>query len=161
MSRRRNLILAVVVATLALVVDQASKAWAEASLPPGRQVTAIHGWLWFKLVSNSGATLGLLSGHNQLIGVLSLLVVVAVAMVLLRGQAGGMLGAGALGAIAGGAISNVIDRVRLGAVTDFIEVHLWPTNFNLADAAIRIGVVLFVLALLWELVSARRSPAAG
>ena len=161
MVRRRNLTLAVVVAALVVLVDQASKAWAEASLPPGREVTAIHGWLWFRLARNTGATLGLFSGHNQLVSVLSLLVVVAVGMVLLRGPAGGMLGAGALGAIAGGAIGNLIDRVRLGAVTDFIEVHLWPTNFNLADAAIRIGVLVLVVALLWELVRSRRRPATG
>ena len=66
------------------------------------------------------------------------------------------LGAGALGAIAGGGSSNLLDRVRFGGVTDFIEIHLWPTNFNLADAAIRIGVVMFILALLLELRRARR-----
>ncbi len=157
MSRRRHLVLAVAVAALVVVIDQTSKAWAQATLAPGRQTTVIRGWLWYRLASNTGATLGLFSGHNQLIGVASLLVVVAVAMVLLRGQAGGAVGAGALGAIAGGAISNVIDRVRLGAVTDFIEVHLWPTNFNFADAAIRIGVVVFVLALLRDFLRSRRA----
>ena len=161
MSRRGHLILAVAVAALVVFIDQTSKAWAQSSLPRGREITAINGWLWFRLASNSGVTLGLFSGHNQLVAVVSLLVVVAVAMVLLHGQAGGMLGGGALGAIAGGAIGNVIDRVRLGAVTDFIEVHLWPTDFNLADAAIRIGVVVFVLTLLWDFLRSHRSPAAG
>ena len=144
-----------------VLIDQLSKAWAQSTLQHGQETTAINGWLWFRLVSNSGVTLGLFSGHNQLVGLASLVVVVAVAMILLRGQAGGMLGAGALGAIAGGAIGNLIDRVRLGAVTDFIEVHLWPTDFNLADAAIRIGVVLFVLSLLWDLRRGRRSATAG
>lgn len=146
---------------MVVVIDQVSKAWAQSSLPHGRETTAISGWLWFRLASNSGVTLGLFSGHNQVVALVSLLVVVAVAVILLRGQAGGMLGAGALGAIAGGAVGNLIDRVRLGAVTDFIEVHLWPTDFNLADAAIRIGVVLFVLALLRDFLQARRSPTAG
>ena len=159
MTRRNGLILAVVVAALVVVADQAAKGWAQASLPRGRVVTAISGWLWFRLASNSGATLGLFAGHNQLVGLLSLLVVVAVVVVLVRGQVGGMAGAGALGAIAGGAISNLIDRVRLGAVTDFIEVHLWPTDFNLADAAVRIGVVVFIVALVWELARGRRAPA--
>jgi lipoprotein signal peptidase len=48
--------------------------------------------------------------------------------------------------------------VRLGSVVDFIEVHLWPTDFNLADAAIRLGVALFLLALLLEF---RRRPQPG
>lgn len=132
-----------------VAADQASKAWAQRSLPPDHEVTVIPGWLWFRLTSNSGATLGLLRGHNLLFIAVSALVVVAVAAIVLRGGPG-VLGAVALGAVAGGAISNLIDRVRLGSVIDFIEVHLWPTDFNLADAAIRLGVVVFVLALVLD-----------
>jgi lipoprotein signal peptidase len=140
-----------------LVVDQASKAWARASLPSGQDVTAIPGWLWFRFLSNTGATLGLLGGHNQLVAVLSLLIVAALAVVALRAQAGGTVGAFALGAIVGGALGNLVDRVRLGAVTDFIEVRVWPTDFNLADAAIRLGVALFLIALLIEVARGRPS----
>ena len=132
-----------------VAADQASKAWAQGSLRPDHEVTVIPGWLWFRLTSNSGATLGLLRGHNLLFIAVSALVVVAVAAIVLRGAAG-LLGAVALGAVAGGAISNLIDRVRLGSVIDFIEVHLWPTDFNLADTAIRLGVVVFVLALVLD-----------
>ena len=145
-----------------VAADQASKAWAQGSLRPDHEVTVIPGWLWFRLTSNSGATLGLLRGHNLLFIAVSALVVVAVAAIVLRG-APGMLGAVALGAVAGGAIGNLIDRVRLGSVIDFIEVHLWPTDFNLADAAIRIGVVVFVLVLLldWTRRPGRGSLGAG
>ena len=132
-----------------VAADQASKAWAQGSLRPDHEVTVIPGWLWFRLTSNSGATLGLLRGHNLLFIAVSALVVVAVAAIVLRG-APGVLGAVALGAVAGGAIGNLIDRVRLGSVIDFIEVHLWPTDFNLADTAIRLGVVVFVLALVLD-----------
>ena len=131
-----------------LAADQASKAWARASLPREQDVTVIPGWLWFRLISNSGATLGLLSGHNWFLVAVSMLVVAAVTVIIVRGHAPGALGAAALGAIAGGAISNLADRVRLGAVVDFIQVRGWPTDFNLADAGIRIGVVAFVVAIL-------------
>jgi signal peptidase II len=144
---------------LVVVVDQISKAWARGVLSPGREVSVISGWLWYRLITNSGATLGLLQGHNLIFLLVSAVVVAAVVMVVLRGAAPGALGAIALGAVAGGATSNVIDRLRLGAVVDFIEVHLWPTTFNLADAAIRIGVVLFVLALLLD--RARRGVGGG
>jgi lipoprotein signal peptidase len=136
-------------------VDQASKAWARTSLPEGRDVTGLPGWLWFRLLTNTGATLGLLSGHSQLVGILSLAVVAALAIVALQARAGGLVGVVALGAIVGGALGNLVDRVRFGAVTDFIEVRVWPTDFNLADAAIRLGVVVFLIALLWEIA---RSP---
>jgi len=149
-SRQRSAWIAGTIALLVLAADQASKAWAQASLRPDHEVTVISGLLWFKLTSNSGASLGLLRGHNLLFVVASTLVVVAIAALVLRG-ASGVLGAAALGAVAGGATSNLIDRLRLGSVVDFIEVHLWPTNFNLADTAIRLGVVVFLLTLLLDL----------
>ncbi len=133
-----------------------SKAWANANLEPGKETTIVAGWVWFALRQNTGATLGFLSGHSQLVAALSLMVVGALAVFGLGTGAGGSLGAVALGAIAGGALGNLVDRVRLGAVTDFIEIHLWPTDFNLADAAIRLGVVAFLLSLLLQ---AARPPA--
>jgi signal peptidase II len=84
------------------------------------------------------------------VGLLSLIVVGGLAIFGLGSSAGGRLGAVGLGAIAGGALGNLIDRARLGAVTDFIEVQLWPTDFNLADAAVRLGVVVFLLSLLLQ-----------
>jgi signal peptidase II len=148
-------------ASLVLAADQASKAWAMASLPREHDVIVIPGWLWFRLMSNTGATLGLLGGHNQLLVAVSILVVAAVAIITVRGHAPGGLGAAALGAIGGGAISNLADRVRLGAVVDFIQVRGWPTDFNLADAGIRIGVVAFVVALLLEWRRRRRPVTAA
>jgi signal peptidase II len=132
-----------------VALDQASKAWAQASLRPDRETTAIPGWLWFRLTSNSGASLGLLRGHNLLFVLVSALVILAVAAIVARGSPG-TVAAVALGAVAGGASGNLIDRVRLGSVIDFIEVHLWPTDFNLADAAIRLGVLVFVLTLVLD-----------
>jgi signal peptidase II len=151
MARRRDLLTAAAIGLFVVAADQASKAWAQSTLTPGHQITVITGWLWFRLTSNSGATLGLLSGHNLLFLAVSTILVVAVAVLVVRGSAAGGLGAAALGAVAGGAVGNLVDRVRLGSVTDFIEVHLWPTDFNLADAAIRLGVVVFLVALLLSL----------
>lgn len=150
MPRRRALLIVVAIALLVLALDQASKAWAKSRLTPGHEVTAIPGWLWFRLASNTGATLGLGTGYNDVFAALALIIVGAIAVLALRGNAGGVAGVAALGAVAGGALGNLVDRVRLGGVIDFIEVDHWPTDFNLADAAIRLGVVLFVLALLLD-----------
>ena len=158
MVRRRNVLIAAAIALLVIASDQLSKAWAQGWLPPQREVTVIRGWLWFRLTRNSGATLGLLNGHNELFLAASLLVAATLVVIVLRGNPGGSLGAAGLGAVAGGAVSNVVDRVRLGSVIDFIEVHRWPTDFNLADAAIRLGVVIVVLALVLDL---RRRPRPG
>ena len=159
MARRRHVLTAAVVALLVLTADQASKLWAQQTLSPGHQVTVIGGWLWFRLLSNSGATLGLLRGHNLLFLAVSALLVGAVVVILLRGGASNMLAAVALGAVAGGTAGNLLDRIRLGHVVDFIDVQVWPATFNLADAAIRLGVVVFLLALLLD--HGRRSRSSG
>lgn len=137
-----------------------SKAWANTNLEPGKETTVVTGWVWFALRHNTGASLGFLSGHSQLVAALSLIVVGALAIFGLGSGAGGSLGAVALGAIAGGALGNLVDRVRMGAVTDFIEVHLWPTDFNLADACIRLGVVVFLVSLLLQATRRPIRPAA-
>src|ERR1700694_5577324 len=127
--RQRPTWIAAAITLFVLATDQASKAWAQGSLRADHEIMVVPGWLWFRLTSNSGATLGLLRGHNLLFIAVSALVVVAVAVIVLRG-APGVLGAVALGAVAGGAIGNLIDRVRLGSVIDFIEVHLSPIEFH-------------------------------
>lgn len=147
MGRHGSLLVAGAIALLVIAADQGSKFWARGSLQPDHEIAVVPGWLWFRLTSNSGASLGLLRGHNLLFVAVSILVVVAVAVIVLRGTPG-TVGAAALGAVAGGATSNLIDRLRLGSVVDFIEVHLWPTDFNLADAAIRLGVLAFILTLI-------------
>lgn len=159
MARRRDVLTGAAIALLVLALDQASKAWAQRTLTPGHEVTVVRGWIWFRMTSNTGATLGLFSGNNRLFLVITALVVAVVVAIVLRGFAPGMLSEGALGAVAGGATSNLVDRARLGGVIDFIEVHLWPTDFNLADVAIRLGVVVFVLTLLLDL--RRRRPRSG
>jgi signal peptidase II len=154
MGRRVGVVTAGAIAVLVIGADQGSKLWARGSLQPDHEIAVIPGWLWFRLTSNSGASLGLLRGHNLLFLAVSVLVVVAVAVIVLRGTPG-TVAAAALGAVAGGATGNLIDRVRLGSVIDFIEVHLWPTDFNLADAAIRLGVIAFLLTLV---LGRRRRP---
>ena len=150
MPRRQALMMVVGIALLVAVLDQASKAWARGGLTSGHEVTIISGGLWFRLASNSGATLGLGTGNNALFAVLTLVIVGAIVMLALRRTVGGVLGIGSLGAVAGGTLGNLVDRLRLGGVTDFIEVRYWPTDFNLADAAIRLGVVLLLLTLLLD-----------
>src|SRR5256885_10693640 len=138
MARRRHVLTAAVVALLVLTADQASKLWAQQTLSPGHQVTVIGGWLWLRLLSNSGATLGLLRGHNLLFLAVSALLVGAVVVILLRGGASNMLAAAAPGPVTGGTPGNLPDRIRLGHVADFIDLQGCPAPFKLPDAAIRL-----------------------
>ena len=113
------------------------------------------------MVWNRGVTFGLLNGFGQwshlLLAGVALAVVVALGVWLRRAES--PLVAIALGAIAGGAISNVIDRLRFGAVVDFIHAHVgvWSWYvFNVADAAIVCGVAALVLDSLLPRGAARR-----
>ena len=104
------------------------------------------------MVWNRGVTFGLLDGvggwsYLGLAG-LALIVVVALGVWLRRADSPGV--AIALGAVAGGALGNVIDRLRFGAVVDFIDFHIGAWHwyvFNVADAAIVCGVVALVLEM--------------
>jgi signal peptidase II len=136
---------------LIFLADQASKYWVLYDLDlPHKGRVEILPVLNFTMVWNEGVTFGLLnglgeSGHYVLAGV-ALLVVIVLFLWLRRAESA--LVAAALGAIAGGAIGNILDRLRFGAVVDFIQAHAdgWSWYvFNVADAAIVCGVAALVL----------------
>jgi signal peptidase II len=163
MSRNRLTLLGVVAALIVLAVDQASKWWIlyRLALPDIGQLVVLP-VLNFTMVWNRGVTFGLLNGFGGwsylvLAGV-AFAVVVALGMWLRRAES--PVVAAALGAIVGGALSNVLDRLRYGAVVDFIQAHLGAWSwyvFNLADAAIVCGVVTLLLDSLLRRPSQARS----
>ena len=141
----------VIAGLLVLLADQGSKWWVlnVLHLPETGSIEVLP-VLNFTMVWNQGVTFGLFhqegpAGPWILAGV-ALAVVVALALWLRRAET--RLVAGALGAIAGGAIGNVIDRLRFGAVVDFLHAHAFGWSwyvFNVADAAIVCGVAALVL----------------
>jgi lipoprotein signal peptidase len=138
-------------AAVVLAADQASKAWILDGLDlPSLGSVAVLPFLNFTMVWNKGVTFGLLGGLGDaaawVLGGVAVLVVVALFVWLRRAE--NRMVAVALGAIAGGAIGNVIDRVRFGAVVDFLHAHAFGFSwyvFNVADAAIVCGVAALVL----------------
>jgi signal peptidase II len=126
-----------------VALDQGSKALVTSVVDPGDRVEILP-FLHLENVRNEGVAFGL--GGNisaALIGVTILLLVGLLVFLALRGGSGwGVWLPAAL--LLGGALGNLADRVRDGAVTDFIDLPLWPT-FNLADVAITLGVLLLLL----------------
>ena len=162
MTRLRACGIAMALATLGL--DQVSKWWVLAVLDlPALGSVAVLPVLNLTMVWNRGITFGLLSndsawGSVALAGV-ALAVVAALGTWLWRAERAAV--ALALGAVAGGAVGNVIDRVRFGAVVDFIHAHAWGWSwyvFNVADAAIVCGVGVLLLD---SLLAGRRQAASG
>jgi lipoprotein signal peptidase len=139
-------------AAIVLVADQASKYWVVNGLDlPQRGSIMLLPVLNLTMVRNYGITFGLFNGDGGstgsiILGVLALAVVTALGLWLRRAES--RLVAAALGAIIGGAIGNVVDRVRFGFVVDFIHAHAWGWSwyvFNVADAAIVCGVAALLL----------------
>lgn len=143
-----------VFAALLLLADQASKFWILdiVQLPERRNIPLIgFGPLGLDLtmVWNRGVTFGLFSGEGAWNHLILAALALVVAGFLLRWLARSetRLVTYALGAVIGGAIGNVIDRMRFGAVVDFVDVHAWGWHwyvFNVADAAIVCGVLALV-----------------
>lgn len=147
--------LGVLTALIVLAADQASKWWVlhVLDLPDLRQVVLLP-VLNLTMVWNNGVTFGLLNGLGSaghwVLAVIALAVVCALGIWLRKAESA--VTATAIGAIAGGAVGNVIDRLRYGAVVDFIHAHVaspwgdlsWYV-FNVADAAIVCGVAALIL----------------
>ncbi len=134
-----------------LAIDLATKAWASAALAPGEPVR-VTGFFNLVLVHNTGAAFSFLAGAGGwqrwfFVGVT--LAVSAVLLWLLRKEAANRLLALAYALVLGEAAGNLWDRLTLGKVVDFIQLHdagyYWPA-FNAADSAITLGVIL----LLWD-----------
>jgi signal peptidase II len=139
-----------------LVLDVVTKYLALGRLPPGRPVVVIDGFFSLTLVMNPGLAFGMLAdtpaGWRWLVALLSIAALTVLAVVGLRMlPGGGRFTPVALGLIFGGAIGNLIDRARFGAVVDFLDFYWrgyhWPA-FNVADASISVGVVVLALRML-------------
>lgn len=139
-----------------LLIDQLTKLWALQRLPAGLPVPVIDGVFSLTLVMNPGLAFGMFAttpaGWRWLVALLSIGALGVLAVVGLRMlPGGGRLTPLALGLIFGGAVGNLIDRGRFGAVVDFLDFYWrgyhWPA-FNAADSAITVGVALLALRML-------------
>ena len=140
------------VAAAAVVADQVTKHIVSSQLALDDQVKVI-GPLSIHHVQNSGIAFGLFSSATAVVIVLTGLAVGWMLVFFARSGARHPVLPVALGLVIGGSVSNLVDRVRLGHVTDFLDLKWWPA-FNLADSFIVVGVVI----LLGALVAADRDP---
>lgn len=151
--------------------DQGSKEWARSSLPAHVAQPVIEGYWDWQLEQNPGAAFSTLAttGSSATLlhvgfGVIAVIALIALGIAAARTRPEQRLKRIALALIAGGALGNLIDRIASGDVTDFVRwhwhEHMWPI-FNVADAALVIGVALLVGdELLARRKSSRPAPAA-
>ena len=135
------------IAFVVAVLDQLTKWWVLAELMDPPRTIPVTGFFTLVLAWNRGVSFSLFSGQLSpyVFSAIAGLIVVGLSIWLWRAENRWL--AGAIGLIIGGAVGNIVDRLRFGAVADFLYFHVgefyWPA-FNLADSAITIGVAILI-----------------
>lgn len=169
---RRRWVLFGGVATTVVVLDQLTKAWVDSSFElasrsipagqPGGPTELIGEYVRIAKTYNDGAIFGFLDASAMLMAVLSVIVIIGVVWYEWRhGTELGPLVTIGLGLLTGGAVGNLIDRIRFGHVVDFVDMGIGDTRWyawNIADASVFIAILLlFAAALLGDRVPGART----
>ena len=153
------------IALAIVLTDQATKAIVVRTMRLGQSIPIVPGYFDLTFVLNPGAAFSLLATLPERIrSPFFILISVAAAVLIVvyraRHLRGHRLATVSLGLILGGAVGNLIDRIRYGVVVDFLDAHVhqyhWPV-FNVADSAISVGVTLLLIEMLLEWRRERRS----
>jgi signal peptidase II len=157
------------IVAIVVALDQLVKWLVDRAMELHDTRTVVEGFVRLTHVRNRGAAFGILSDadipyQSVLFAAVSLLALAAIGVYAWRLPTGTPLPRVALALIMGGAVGNLLDRVRLGYVIDFVDVHWgahhWPA-FNVADSAISIGVALLLLDILRHPQGASEAAATG
>lgn len=140
---------AALAALLVVAADQLTKLAIVSRFARGEEIDVLGSVLRLGHARNSGAVFGILKGAGQYFAVMSVLAAAIIVLVIYLARDSSALVKIGLGLVLGGAIGNLIDRIRYGAVVDFIDIGIndsvrWP-SFNVADLAITVGVVILIL----------------
>ncbi|MDD5126903.1 MAG: signal peptidase II [Dehalococcoidales bacterium] len=139
------------VGALIVIADQLSKSWIRTNILPGH-VLVDQGFFRIVHIRNTGAAFGIFPGQSEVLAAVAIagvVVLIACAFFSRRylpvlDSTPGMI---ALGLVLGGTLGNLVDRLRQGSVTDFIDFKFWPI-FNVADSAVTVGIIIIAYSLL-------------
>lgn len=154
LGRRRRIGLFLLTAASVVAIDQATKLCVRAHLLPGESLPEI-GLLRLIHVQNTGSAFGLFANQGFLLSLIAIVGLIVILLFYHYLPESSILITLAFGLIFGGAVGNLIDRLRLGYVTDFIDVRLWHDfhwpAFNAADSAITVGAISLACFIFWTL----------
>ena len=158
MSRGLRYLLLAFIGVAVVVVDQITKLWIMESMRLHESIPIIPNLFSLTYIRNPGAAFGLLAGSSNafrmvFFGITSLFALALLGTILVRLPEKDWIGQLSIAGILGGAIGNLIDRLRFGEVIDFLDVYIepyhWPA-FNVADSAISVGVVCLIIHFAFE-----------
>ena len=152
------------IAVTVVVVDQLTKSWLVANVDPGGAIELVGDWLRLIHGRNNGGLFGLFGGSAAVLALASLGVIGLIVAYHARAKPSLVLTI-ALGLLLGGAIGNLLDRIRYGYVVDFVDAGIGTLRFytfNVADSAITVAILLLILlALFPALAGAGSEPSDG
>lgn len=145
--------LACIIAVAVLVLDQLTKIWVVSGMDVSQSIPVIRNVLHMTYVQNRGMAFGLFENNRMLFMIPTVILIGAVILAIVKlGRKNKLLDT-SLGLILGGGIGNMIDRVSRGFVVDFVDFcafDFWQWVFNVADAAVVVGTVLFMIAMITD-----------
>lgn len=132
------------------ILDQAAKLFAAGLLPSVKTIPLIEDVFHLTYVENTGAGFGVFANHTWLLTVMTLLIIIFVVSYVVVKRPKNRVLITALSFMMGGAVGNMIDRIRLGYVIDFFDFTLidFPV-FNVADCFITVGAVIFAVYIIF------------
>lgn len=146
----------ITVTTLVIALDQATKIYIDRSMDLHNSITVIENFFNITYMRNKGAAFSFLSSFSYRLPffiLISLVAVIVIMVVMYRLRPDQKFTAVCLSLIFSGALGNLVDRIRMGEVIDFLDVHWyehhWPA-FNVADSAICVGVFLLAIDMFIE-----------
>lgn len=158
MSRSARYTMLALIGLLVVALDQATKFWIMQSMRLHESIPIVPNLFSLTYIRNPGAAFGLLAGSSDafrmvFFGLTSLFALGLLGTILVRLPEKDWIGQLSIAGILGGAIGNLIDRLRFGEVIDFLDVYIeayhWPA-FNVADSAISVGVVCLIIHFAFE-----------
>lgn len=147
-TEKKKLFLFVLISSAVVLIDQLLKYFIAANMQPAESAAVINNIFHITYVQNTGAVFSLFKDSTTLLIWISVVVIGAVIYYYdkIPDKKYAVVSAALF---LGGTIGNLIDRVRLGYVVDFLDFRIWPV-FNIADSAITIGVLMMVVYLIRE-----------
>lgn len=127
------------------LLDQLSKFLISKNFSPNESIEVVKNIFHLTLVHNTGAAFGIFKNQTLFFVLVSILAVAVIAAYIRKREKASFLRDAALALILGGALGNLVDRLRFGYVIDFLDFRIWPV-FNVADSAITIGAFLLVIS---------------
>jgi signal peptidase II len=156
---KRQFIIPFAILVAVIFLDQLTKFWVVSSLAIGQSHSILGDFLHFRLIYNQGGALGTNLGNSSFY-LISSLIILLVVIYLIITNINSKIIAYPMAAIAGGAIGNIIDRIRLGEVIDFLDFDFFDINilgfkidrwwtFNIADVGITIGMIVLLIHIIF------------